>query len=742
MSGELSSELERKIMIYIFYYLICIIGIFLVGYPVFVFSGQEQRKTLVYPFSFLVGAAEIIFVSFWFSCFGMAAKYIINVMTLIAVVQWVLLFVKKKNVKFWTKTDKMDYFILGACLLSGLFPIIPMIFFKACFPYCDGFTYVSIADWLVENGFGNQVTLDVYHPWLSQIYLYQFYHLRMGAQYFLAFWTAFFQVKYSIFTYASISGVGVFLLGNSVALFTSHSSSLDKKHVIFATVFSAFNVPIIIWSAIYGFFPQLFGMVFIAASLGWIKKSFEIEEKGFKTDYIVAAFFVTALALCYSEMVPFFVLAVCAWLIYYSVRNRKFKTYCLRLIVIALIACIFMGKYTIEMVQAILSQFGAVVGGDRSEGWFTYLGYILSSVIVDFNFTTGVYGSVYRIIFAAFTLMMLTFLIVGCVRSRRTDKKEALIDMTVLTIPYFLMLVYFTSITDNPFGDGAGNSWGTYKLVQYYAIIPFMCIFSFYADTFRGTKRIFKALNYILLCGFICWACLNTFVYSKSITGSMRTYTGYSEAPLTEYVEIAEKYEGVDSVVNIESTPVKHRQLLTYFLRDNNLASDWSSDDYFNIMREIGDPPHASEGIILTYNPDDDNSLAGMIEVSGSTARTSIEAGTGVGEVESDEINSWTWNERKSEYVIENFSDQEIELDCELVADGGDATVDIYVNDELYDTINMTAGVPAECKIGLGSDEAVRVRFEYNGASVEPSENDFRVLWLRVMNMKITLLRD
>lgn len=483
-------------------------------------------------------------------------------------------------------------------------------------------------------------------------------------------------------------------------------------------------------------------MVFIAASLGWIKKSFEIEEKGFKTDYIVAAFFVTALALCYSEMVPFFVLAVCAWLIYYSVRNRKFKTYCLRLIVIALIACIFMGKYTIEMVQAILSQFGAVVGGDRSEGWFTYLGYILSSVIVDFNFTTGVYGSVYRIIFAAFTLMMLTFLIVGCVRSRRTDKKEALMDMTVLTIPYFLMLVYFTSITDNPFGDGAGNSWGTYKLVQYYAIIPFICIFSFYADTFRGTKRIFKALNYILLCGFICWACLNTFVYSKSITGSMRTYTGYSEAPLTEYVEIAEKYEGVDSVVNIESTPVKHRQLLTYFLRDNNLASDWSSDDYFNIMREIGDPPHASEGIILTYNPDDDNSLAGMIEVSGSTARTSIEAGTGVGEVESDEINSWTWNERKSEYVIENFSDQDIELDCELVADGGDATVDIYVNDELYDTINMTAGVPAECKIGLGSDEAVRVRFEYNGASVEPSENDFRVLWLRVMNMKITLLRD
>ena len=334
--------------------------------------------------------------------------------------------------------------------------------------------------------------------------------------------------------------------------------------------------------------------------------------------------------------------------------------------------------------------------------------------------------------------MMLTFLIVGCVRSERADKKEALMDMTVLTIPYFLMLIYFTSITDNPFGDGVGNSWGTYKLVQYYAIIPFICIFSFYADTFRGSRRIFKSLSYILPCGFICFGCLSTFVYSKSITAPMREYTGNSEAPLEEYVELAKKYEGINSVINISSVPVKHRQLLTYFLRDNNLASDWSSDDYFLIMEEIGDPPYASDGIILTYNPVDDNSLAGMVEIGESTAKIIIEVGAGVGAIESDEINSWTWNDPKSEYVIENFSGQDIELECELMAAGGNATVDIYVDDEFYATINVTAGAPTECKIGLGSDEAEQVRFVYNGASVGPSGNDDRVLWLQIMNMKIT----
>lgn len=722
----------------IMFFFICFIGTFVFGVPFCCLFGRKGKEEIV-PYTFLMGCAQLILLVYWLSYFNIPVKNIVYIIILVGIILWAYV-IYKKIIDIKSYINRKNAILLGVCVFAGLLALVPTVIFKASFPYGDGYTYLCIADYLVEHGYNEQIELSEFSPWLTQMYLYQVMHLRIGAQMLLAFWTALCRQSYSILLYAAVSGMGIAMFGFAIWMFTAQRESNTSKSVAYGVIFSVFNVPIVIWSAIFGFFPQLFGLVFMVVSLGSISSIL----KGKKTlqfrSVLETGIFIAVMALCYSEIIPFFVLAIVALYLLMGFRDKVWGQNIKSLIAVALMSAVLLGKYFVGMILAIISQFGAVVGGEQTINWLGYLGYWLSSVPVGFNFKIDSYPTMLRLLRVLSTLVMLALLIVGFFRSPKKDKRNDLQEFGVISLPYFLMLVYFSSVANNPFGTGIGNTWGIYKLAQYYFIIICCYLFAFYSNVFQG-KKIAGKICSILFPAFFCLLSVwNTVNYSFSVTRPMYEYVGNTDNPILEYFELADMYKKEERTINLVNIPDTPRKLLTYFLRNNKLSSDWSSDGYFGIYGSGMDPKYDAQGVTLKYAPGDENSVAGMVPVDASYV--DIQSGIGVGPKERlDEIGEWSWNDVISTYIIRNNTQHNniaLSFQVSCADNGPDNELDIYVDDVLYasESVNATERKQIILNIDAKPGDKLEIRLVYKGEKAPASSTDSRELSVCVWNME------
>lgn len=699
---------------------------------------NEDQRDMV-PLSFLMGTAFIILLSFWLSSFGMPMKYAIYIVCAVSAGAWAIAlknhFMQKS---FCTK----NMVLFGACFAAGSFALIPMVFFKACFPYSDGYTYLCIADFLVDKGYSYKVVLDGHFPWLTQIYLYQVQNLRMGAQCLLAFWTSMLHQEYSLFTYTPVSALGVFLYGMSIWLFISKRQQCTEKNILYAVVFSAFNVPIIIWSAVFGFFPQLFGLVFMAAALKPVIALIKETDKTGISVVLEAAVFIAAMALCYSEIVPFFAFGVLCVFIYEVYGKKKWRKSFAVLLETAVLSSLFMGPYFIKMILGIMAQFGAVVGGEKAINWFGYLSYWLSSAPVEYNFKESVSPISIKVLFVGLTVTMMVMLMVGFSHSRKKDKWKYLQEGIAISVPYFVMLVYFSCIAENPFGKGVGNSWSIYKLAQYYFIILCCYLFLFYADVFTGKGKIMKNMQVLFPIIFCIASLVNTTQYSYHVTRLMYEYTGNTDHPIEDYMQLADKYKDETKVIHLVNLPNEPRKFLTYILKNNKLSSDWSTDGYFGIYGQGMDPVYDPEGITLKYDPKEETAIAGMVAINSNYV--DIKNGAGVGTVETDGINDWSWNDEISAYTIVNhtqFSDIQLSFEASCADHGTDNILDVYLENELLtsQSVDNADKKKVFLNISVEPEESVEVKFHYRGEKSAGTLADSRELAICIWNIAASI---
>lgn len=721
------------------YYFLCILGIFCLGLPGYALFCKNKKAMI--PFSCLFGVAEIIFISYWCSISGLTERQIVYVVLAVFVFSWGYLLTRAKKY-FIYRFCKQDMLLLLLCSLAGMLPMMPMLVFGAACPYGDEYTYICISDYLLEHGYNEMPALDAHHPWLTQVYLYQLYHLRMGAQFFLSFWTAIAGENYSIIVYAPISGVGVFLFGTAVWLYVSDFFE-NSKATLYAVIFSVFNIPIVVWSAEFGLLPQIFGLCFMILAMRNIRIIFNCVHMA-KKQIIEAAFFIVALSLCYSELVPFFVLVLISYGLYYWLYSAEIYIFYKRILWVGIVSLMLMGRYSIEMVQAILSQMNAVVGGEQFLNWFTYVGYLLSTIPVGFNYLSE--DSVYlRSAFVICTLILLTILLYGIKCCDICCRKKVLTNYFVVSVPYLLLLIYFSSVAKNPFGAGTGNTWGIYKLVQYYFVVVAIFIFPFISYAFDESKRFICFLSRLFLVFYMSVAVVNNYNYSQTLAQEMYKYTGIHTRPVFQYFELKTKYQDKQNIVNIIDAPEPQRRLITYFLRDNNLSSDWSTDGYFSTYSShLGgaDPKYDSDGITLKHSPNDSEAVAGMLEVDVNTVTSKPFKGVGQVEKIDNAEHTWTWNDVTSIYAVRNYSvkDCEIALSFELSSASPQlSAVSIYLNDRLIDTVNVISGKFTSClyNVKLQGETKNELKFIYRGELVGPTKNDSRVLALMVRNIGI-----
>ena len=656
-------------------------------------------------------------------------KIIVLVLLSIDVIIWVLV-IRKKLLK---KVERKDCILFLFCMGAGILALMPMVLYHASNPYADGYTYVSIADYLIEHGYGINAELDPYSPWLTQVVLYQKYGLRIGAQLFLAFWSVIFSQHYSIVLLSPISGFGICFLGVCVWYYHTHREDADQRNIIYAIVFSAFNSSIIIWSAVTGFIPQLFGLALIIIALCSFK---ETMIKGTLTKYIESGFIIAALCICYSEIVPFFALMVFAIYVLESHRKGKWAYHFKTSIIIAIISVIIMGPYIFDMFRALIMQLKAVVGSYQEMDWLSVVSWLLSSVPVQYRFTTGDQN---QIIYIGITLLLVMLLLFGYRRNTYEKKKQEICEGIIISIPFLLMLIYFEYIAANPFGPGIGNTWSIYKLAQYVVIIPICYLFMYFGDVFRGNSIIKRILTFSLPLCFICMSIVYTVNFSYSVTRSMFNYTGTkTKEPITEYIELGEKYKNEDKIINLIGMPLQQRKLITYFLHENKLASDWSSDNYFSAFESNMDPPYAQDGITLISDPNNPDALAGIVEVS-IDGKTRIDGIDGVGSLEQSDTETWSWNQQRSTYLITRPSDASVIVNLQLscMDHDGESYVDIYLGDLwlMRQEINDCERTPVIIKIPKDGEQENKISLVYSG-DTEMESSGLRELILCVWNIR------
>ncbi len=597
-------------MVQVFYYCAVLLIAFIVGFSIVLQAGQLQRNWL--PKSFLIGTAVITIVTFWVSnLYSKGLRRIAGIeITTLLLLAFVLIYIRREYALRYFKTVGLSHAVgFFLCFFAGLIPLAAYLTEGAQFPYCDGYTYICNGDYLLDYGYRVVAEPEelILHPWMSQTYLYQVNHFRIGAQMLLSLWSGFFNVKFSLELFLPTMSLGIFLCGTAAWGFAEGKYLLSGRSRVLVIILLVFNVPILLWSALYGFLPQVMGSAFCLAS---VTSFIEIErwKENDLWNAMTTALLIAVFALIYNEMLPFFVLAVLSIVIRSLIFDKKDGIrILLRIACSAVFSLLLIIVYVPGLIQAILGQFGNIVGWDQNRDIFTYLAHFLSTVPAEYIFSFGerrMLNYVYEIL----TLAVFALTVWGWHKS----KKEMKGDFLCVSMPYLLMFVYFMFFTVNPFLGGRGNSWSIFKLMQYYFIIAIPFLAAFIGNAVSGIHKSFLTVGVILL---MLFNASNAMKYGRELSNVMKGYVGKDELSLEEYYVLYERYGESDAVIALRGVPDKHRQMITYFLKDVSLVSDWKTDDYFGII------PEQSAGsleydICLVYDLEDESNIAGMVEVS------------------------------------------------------------------------------------------------------------------------------
>ena len=709
----------------------------MIGFSFVVLSKEIQGKWI--PKSFLIGAAVLMLATFWISNLNKGglqsvSSIVIAIFLVIAVA--ILVRRRKYVIQYFKMLKKFDIVILFLCFFAGLLPLSIYVLFGAQQPYCDGYTYICNADYLLENGYKVLVSAEelILHPWLSQIHLYQEYSYRIGAQMLLSLFSGFFHVEFSLELFLPTICLGVFLCGASAWTFETDKIISNFYVKILVVLLMVLNIPIIFWNAIYGFLPQTIGSAFCLAAVIAVN-NIERWENDKRWNIMCSALMISALALSYNEMLPFFVLITIVQIVRICIVNRGQRKYILQNIVgCGIVSVLFIIIYVPGMVHAILSQFGATVGWNQNnKDFFSYLAYFFSTVPADYDFVTANRGII-NYALEVITLVVFALCVVGWNKSDKKIRTEFLCT----SLPYMGMLVYFMFLTVDPFTGNRGNAWSIYKLAQYFFIVAVPYLATFIGSAIeRVHKYIFGGCVFI----FVLLSSICAIDYADKMADQMRSYVGEEEKPIKEYYNLYERYGESEDVIALRNVPDKHRQMITYFLKDVKLVSNWDTDGYYLAMPEI--PEKLYENCInLVYDPKSKNSVAGMTEKS-----IDITFGKGFYDIETSASAFWRWSKKESSVEITRYSNNKgkMLLECGLAfyGQGSDAKeLNIYDGEmQLLRTIVMEPGKMAKVSLELDAD-ITNLNFVYSGQENVPNDSETREIAFMISDYVVTFVGD
>lgn len=730
-------------MIQFIYYVLIIICLGMLGW---LFTPRCNQGSNIFGIP-LIGAGVCVIACFYGSYFGVSFTNISKGFLVLIFI--ILILILGKSIRqpsyiksIFKESEKEDLIAYALCGGLSSIPICLYAFWGAQFPYCDGYTYISIADYLLNHGYRDTINPETMagFPWLSQMYIYQANHFRIGSQMILSLFTGVFHRHYSIELFLPCISVGIFLYGMATLSMIKSSFSLNKSVKIITVIVCCLNTPIVIWLALYGFMPQIWGNAFFMMA---IASFIRIEQ--WKTDFSTfftlceASIGVATLCFVYNEMLPFLVISILFLLAYKLIIIKdKRKEMLLNTIICAAMSLLLVSLYLTGMLSAVLSQMGATVGWDISYNFVTYLGYVFSIIPPEYNISLK---STVNILAFLVIFIMSIVVLVTTIRIIRNEKANSgfIKFFAVLSIIYVLMFFYFRFIAENPWGtEQKGNSWSIFKLVQYYAIVilPFLGILL--SVCYEKNKR----LGQIVVFFFILINTGYSFWYMDRLAQDMKIYTGNTNYPLSEYYQLAEKYKDVVEPIDLQNLPIKHRQMVTYFLRDHELISDWSSDGYFSSIPNKVEEKQGNS-LLLYYIPDDRNTIANIRSFREEDG-VFLDFKNGFYEEENYKNCTLRWSNREATMVLGNCKNKKVRITLECntaVEENGYLSIETRDGKKIANIDLGTEKRTINFEVS-SAEKTLDLIFKFAGETTIPDETDGRSRAFVIQNWTVKVIED
>lgn len=499
-------------------------------------------------------------------------------------------------ISFFTAADKKKLIqhaiIVGLFgLLCGLPLLIELFFYGGYNAHNDVYTYLAISDWLQSHAFNQTITPQTMTPAATQPAMYQAMGFRMGGSYFMGLLQAVFHIKwaYTIYPAAVLTPVSVCCLAMGFPIFLSTKQVIKRWIQLGLLILPALSFGALSFSMLYGFMSQTFGLALGAATLFWygaMLSYFRTPTLVWKKQLIFSiplAFFFSACAVSYSEISIFILLAIVLSTIVFMIKSRVFVPYIVQAIFVAILSLVLINFELPRIIQSILEQSHAVVGSPIDWPWFGFIFHMIGLHGGGWDiFQWSMHGSAkYKVV----AMLILVFLGIIFLGNRKKIKSSLLqgswLPSAIILSIFIVGIVYFRYFVANPFPVGHGQSWSQFKLSEW--AFPFAFVFVA-ANIILLCRRSSNTLKGLVVL-FLLLACSGVVFSVKDRMGTITNYY-IGVKNLDQFYQDARQLilrtcpKNAPIYLNLINSNHNFRQMLSLYLTDRRIKSDWTGDGY------------------------------------------------------------------------------------------------------------------------------------------------------------------
>lgn len=560
------------------------------------------------------------------------------------------------------------YNLLRRCAGTSVFGIVVstgILFsiarFEAFNPLNDAFTYLVHGQWLQEHPFREPAQM-VGFPAATQVKLYQALHARMGASFLLGWVQAVFGLKWSYIAFPAVILLplvaGAMAISGACRFATRGGTALCfLAGAAAATTLNGFS-----FGAATGFLPQTYGIAFAfgALTLFGIQLSTlnENSRVGLAQAAPVALLF-AALVFCYPEFVPFVTLAAFSAMGVLAFRRPSMLRVWASLTGSVVFLVILLTNFELyRAVRSLLVQKDAVVGGPIV---WTPVQFVAHAV----GLLSGAWDSSIPFLWNATATWSLTIAMVAAsaltltLCSKRLRATALIPAGAVLAVGAmaFLYLRYFVA---SPWSHGVGQSWSQFKISNWlspFALLMIACAAVLAARANRWARLAIPTGLLLWQAGGFAW----NYYLADLRTRPFRMASRSDWAPFDTYHHlrraVKSQTRGERLFLDLGGPHYKVRHLVSYFLSDHRLLSNWKDDDgYIFPWLPAEEQNRSAQPGIWTVCAAEMVPTASAQRIGGFALyrvdehAASLVQVVGGHDLESDGVSTWHWTERSLRY--------------------------------------------------------------------------------------------
>lgn len=558
-------------------------------------------------------------------------------------------------------------------IVCGVSVLAPLFVFGAFNAHNDAFTYLAHSNWLQAHSFGEQISAALQTPENSQIYLYQEKTFRMGGSYLLAALQALLNLRWAGDVYPAliISSLAACCLAIGFAL-SKPLRTLSRQLRLALLALPSLAVGGLVFGANFGFLPQSIGLALGAALLflvgplsRWIA-TVKPRVSAIAKASLACALLLAGTVYAYTEVVPFFVAATGCCALILAIRFRAWRDLSIFVGLAAGFSIILLNTELLRAYTALRIQTGAIVGSPVNWSLFGFIAHALGvhggawepALQWSLPGGTGPITHYFGLFLFVATIVVLAF---GAPAIWRAVKGSELLPAILVLTLFGAGFLYFRYMKPSPFPVGVGQSWSQFKLAEWanpFAMtLALAALLSLRAKSPTFFRRLVVVAFTIGLIGSSLIGVARTRPLMSAYNGVTNLHHFYRQLRATV---LSTCPRTAPVYLNLGGSDQKIRQMVTLYLSDRELESDWSDDGYLLTLPPAGnkDAPAPGSCVVERRNNDGwltDGAAIGPFQVGIFDGRQQIRIASTVGGYgrENDGSNWWVWVQQKISFKLQ-----------------------------------------------------------------------------------------